>query len=194
MSSTQGTGQRGRDRILAAAIAGTACAMVLAACGSSGKPNSGSAASGVATGIKFADCMRSHGVPNFPDPGGGGAIQLNPSSGINPQSPAFRSAQAACAKLTPGGGPGRGPISESRKLAMLRLARCMRSHGMSSFPDPTSTPPSAPPSGGGIAFGSPGTFLSVPQTMIQSPAFKQAAAACDFPGVGRGGPKPAPAP
>jgi hypothetical protein len=74
---------------------------------------------------------------------------------------------------------------------MLKLARCMRSHGMSSFPDPTSAPPSAPPAGGGVAFGSPGSFISVPQTMIQSPGFKQAAAACGFPGFGSRGPKTA---
>jgi hypothetical protein len=66
---------------------------------------------------------------------------------------------------------------------MLKLAECMRQHGLSTFPDPTTSPPSAPPSGGGFAFGTPGAFLSVPQTLIQSPAFRQAAAACGFPGT-----------
>jgi hypothetical protein len=75
---------------------------------------------------------------------------------------------------------------------MLKLAECMRSHGISSFPDPTSSPPSAPPAGGGVGFGGPGSFISVPQTLIASPGFKQAAAACGFPGFGRGlGPKAA---
>jgi hypothetical protein len=73
---------------------------------------------------------------------------------------------------------------------MLKLARCMRAHGVSSFPDPTSARPSAPPSGGGIAIGGGGSFLSVPQSLIQSPGFKHAAAACHFPGFGAGsGPK-----
>ncbi|HEY5429636.1 MAG TPA: hypothetical protein VIK04_11010 [Solirubrobacteraceae bacterium] len=49
-----------------------------------------------------AQCMRTHGVPNFPDPtfptGGGVAIT---GSGVNPQSPAFKQAAAAC------GGPAR---------------------------------------------------------------------------------------
>ena len=173
-------------------LAAFGCAVALAACGSSG---SSSSASSVSAGIKFADCMRAHGVPNFPDPGSGGGIQIPDNSGINPRSPAFQSAQSACFKLLPGGGPGRGRNSEARKLMMLKLAQCMRSHGMSSFPDPTSSPPSAPPAGGGVAFGSPGAFISVPQTMIQSPGFKQAAAACGFPGFGGGqGPKPAAAP
>lgn len=133
--------------------------------------------------------MRSHGVPNFPDPGGGGGgIQIPSGSGINPQSPAFRSAQNACFKLLPGPGS-KGPGSEARKLQLLKLAECMRRHGISSFPDPTNSPPSAPPAGGGIAFGAPGAFISVPQTLINSPGFKQAATACGFPGFRGGGPK-----
>jgi hypothetical protein len=130
--------------------------------------------------------MRTHGVPSFPDPqAGGGGIKI--PDGVNPQSPAFQSAQRACFKLLPGGGPVHGGNSEARKLMLLRLARCMRSHGISSFPDPRTSRPSAPPPGGGIAFGGPGGFVAVPQAMIQSPGFKQAAAACGFPGFGGGG-------
>jgi hypothetical protein len=43
--------------------------------------------------------MRKHGVPTFPDPtfsGGGAELHLTPSSGIDPNSPAFKSAQATC--------------------------------------------------------------------------------------------------
>ena len=172
-----------------AAIAVLGCALLLSACGTAGKPNQPSA-SGVSSGIKFATCMRSHGVPNFPDPGSGGGIQI--SNGINPSSPAFRGARNACAGLLPGGGRGRGHVSEARKLQMLQLAECMRAHGITDFPDPTSSPPSAPPSGGGVAFGVDGAFISVSQTMMQSPEFKTAAGECSFPGIGgKGGPKPA---
>ena len=133
--------------------------------------------------------MRSHGVPNLPDPPAGGAgINIPAGSGINPQSPAFQSALKACAGLLPGGGSGRGAVSEARKLAMLRLARCMRAHGVASFPDPTAGRPS-PGSGPGIAFGGPGWFIAVPQSMMQSPGFQQAATACHFPGLGGGAPK-----
>jgi hypothetical protein len=129
--------------------------------------------------------MRTHGVPDFPDPGSGGGFHIPDNFGINPQSPAFQAAQGACFKLFPGGGPGRAGVSEARKQMMLKLARCMRGHGISAFPDPSSTPPSASQAGrGGIAFGAPGAFISVSQTMIQSPGFKQAAAACGFPGFG----------
>ena len=67
---------------------------------------------------------------------------------------------------------------------MVKLAECMRKHGLSTFPDPTATAPS-PGAGFGLAFGSPGSFIAVPQSLMQSPAFDQAAAACDFPGAGR---------
>jgi hypothetical protein len=55
--------------------------------------------------LKFAQCMRSHGVPNFPDPViSGGGVQLK-LTGINPSSPQFKSAQRACQSLAPGGAP-----------------------------------------------------------------------------------------
>lgn len=178
-NSTRGS----RRRTAAALTLAVSCGIALSSCGSSG--NSGSGSNRDASGLKFADCMRSHGVSNFPDPGPGGGIQL--PDGINPRSPAFQSAQNACSKFLPFGGPGRGHGSEARKLQLVKLAECMRAHGITSFPDPTDSPPSAPPSGGGLAFGAPGAFISVPMSMIQSPGFKQAAATCHFPGFGGGG-------
>ena len=86
--------------------------------------------------------MRSHGVPNFPDPSPGGPGVI-PSS-INPQAPAFLSAQKACAKFV-GGGENRGAGAEMEKLALPNLAKCMRAHGLPNFPDPTTSPPPAPP-------------------------------------------------
>jgi hypothetical protein len=50
-------------------------------------------------------CMRSHGVPDFPDPqfgdNGEASIKLTKGSGLNPSSPAFQRAQKACAKFLP---------------------------------------------------------------------------------------------
>lgn len=127
--------------------------------------------------------MRSNGVPNFPDPAaGGGGVKIPLGSGINPASPAFQSARKTCSKLLPGGGPGSATASESQKRHLLKIAQCMRSHGVSAFPDPTSGPPAGGlPGGGGIAFGIPGAFLSVPGNLVDSPAFKQAAKTCGFP-------------
>jgi hypothetical protein len=100
--------------------------------------------------VAYAACMRSHGVANFPDPkvstNGNEvkvAIGVNPSITGNPQ---FKSAQQACSKLLPGGGPGSGPnhqISPQEQSQYLKAAACIRSHGIPNFPDPTF-------SGGGV--------------------------------------------
>ena len=171
-------------RSIALMLATLGCAVAIAACGSSDKSSNGSGSSGRSSGIAFASCMRAHGI-NIPDPGsGGGGIQL--PAGANPQSPGFQSAQKACFKLLPGGGPGRGqPASASQKRQMLAMSECMRRHGLSTFPDPVSTPPQ-PGNGLGIAFGAPGSFIVIPQALMNSPAFNQAAAACGLPGAGKG--------
>ncbi len=47
--------------------------------------------------LAFARCMRTHGVANFPDPGGGGPVKIaGGPNGINPQAPGFRQAVTAC--------------------------------------------------------------------------------------------------
>jgi len=127
--------------------------------------------------------MRSHGVSNFPDPspgGGGLRIHIGPGS-VNPQAPAFQAAQRSCNHLLPGGGPGSGHPSAQAKAQMLQISECMRAHGITDFPDPTTSPPSNPP-GHSLALGRDGVFLVLPSTIDpQSPAFRQAAAACRFP-------------
>ena len=96
---------------LRVAVAVVSCAVVLAACGSSAKSGSGSGSAIASAAIKYADCMRAHGVPNFPDPSSaGGGVQLS-GSGIDTQSPAFGSGQSACQKLLPEGSPVQGVAS-----------------------------------------------------------------------------------
>src|SRR5207302_1095530 len=57
--------------------------------------------------LKLSQCMRTHGVPNFPDPtvtAGRATIELHggPGSGLDPQSPQFQAAQSACQHFLPG--------------------------------------------------------------------------------------------
>ncbi len=54
----------------------------------------------------WAACIRSHGVPNFPDPTtNNGALSLNlTGTGIQPDSSQFQNAMKACRPLNPGGG------------------------------------------------------------------------------------------
>ena len=169
------------------AVAAVVSAALLAACGSSGSPitSAGGSANGRAQFLQFASCMRTHGVPNFPDPSGGG-IQIKQGSGVNPRSPAFQSAQKACTHLLPGGGPGTGHSAQDH-AQLLRLSECMRAHGISDFPDPSAGAPPQPGNGAySVVIGRGGYFLAVPSSVnMQSPAARQAANACGF-GAGRG--------
>jgi len=69
-----------------------------------------------AQALKFAKCMRAHGVTNLPDPQppGSGPQSSSQSAGSptaggqgpDPSSPVFQKAQQACRSLAPGGGAG----------------------------------------------------------------------------------------
>jgi hypothetical protein len=171
---------------LAVGLAAIAGAVAIAACGTgaSSYSASGSAqsSSNQTAFVNFSKCMRANGVTNFPDPGGGGGIQLSASSGINPFSPAFKAAQSHCRKLLPGGGPPTGPPSAQAERQALEVSECMRKHGVSGFPDPTLKAPSSP-AGYTAIQDDGGVILAIPSTInVQSPAFQQAAKACQFGG------------
>jgi hypothetical protein len=54
-----------------------------------------------AKGLKYAACMRSHGVPKFPDPNPGGGIGL--PDGMDPNAPALTAADKVCNHFMGGG-------------------------------------------------------------------------------------------
>ena len=54
--------------------------------------------------LKYAKCMRGHGIADFPDPQPGQPIALKGEGDLSPDSPAFQKAQEACKHLQPGGG------------------------------------------------------------------------------------------
>jgi hypothetical protein len=177
-----------RQLIILAAC--TAAAAALAGCGggdpsaarTGGSPdgpkstssNSGSGA-GLSTGggggsfdkaVKFSECMRAHGVPQFPDPkqqGQGASLTLDRSSGINPDSAQFKAAQQACRAYLPGGG-NNGTVPAKVRQQALAFSACMRKHGVPNFPDPQFT-------GGGVKVEGAGVNP-------QSPQFKAAQQAC----------------
>jgi hypothetical protein len=75
--------------------------------------------------LDFSKCMRSHGVPGFPDPkvsaDGGIQLGIRKGSGVDPNSSQFKAAQQACQKLMPGpkdrkGGPA-GPVTSGTSKA-----------------------------------------------------------------------------
>ena len=147
---------------LSTALIGLGCALAIVACGSSGGPSSSAATGSGDTGaLEFARCMRSHGVPKFPDPG---APQGD--DGVLKQSPAFRSAMQTCNKPQPGGTPNGTRLTEAQRIAALAQARCIRDHGVPNFPDPQ-----FPSTGGQL-------IPAIPGFNPTSPAFKRAGAAC----------------
>jgi hypothetical protein len=157
------------------ALAAVGCVLALAACGGSG-PKSASAASNPQ--LKASECMRAHGVPNFPDPTqGAGGEGLSVSSavgsdtttvgGIPFSGPVFEAAIRACKFF--GGGSGPPPITESQKLQLFRQAECMRKHGVPNYPDPV-----FPPGGGIERPGAPGVN-------VDSPSFQHAIKICNRP-------------
>ncbi|MGH2854580.1 MAG: hypothetical protein ACRDLF_10390 [Solirubrobacteraceae bacterium] len=135
--------------------------------------------------LAFAKCMRSHGLPNFPDPSGGG-FSFRRGAGIDPFSPAFKAGQAKCKKFQPSGGPGSGPPPSAQTVArFLKVAQCMRRHGVPEFPDPrTSVPSNLHPPAGAARFvisDIEGVILVMGSIDTQSPAFTHAAGVCAFP-------------
>jgi len=88
-----------------------ACRDLLPAGGMLGDPNATMDPALADQLLKFAQCMRDHGV-DFPDPqfsGGGVSIQVgsseNGAGAGDPMSDTFKAAQDACGKDLPGGGP-----------------------------------------------------------------------------------------
>jgi hypothetical protein len=85
--------------------------------------------------------MRSHGVPDFPDPDSQGGFEPSQISGVE-DSPQLKTASAACEGDLPAGASAPAPEAET---SLLKFAQCMRSHGEPDFPDPGST--TKPPPG-----------------------------------------------
>ena len=112
--------------------------------------------------VRYAQCMRAHGVTNFPDPTSTGALTLDKTTIDSPQ---FRSASQACRSLAPAGSQN-GSVSPQVQAQALRFARCMRSHGVSNFPDPSTSG-----SGGPVGF-------AISQSVHDSPALRSAVHAC----------------
>jgi hypothetical protein len=177
-SSSGGVAHLGTNTVSSSADAG------------SGGPSSREGAPSQQQMVAYSQCMRTHGVPEFPEPTEGHLLLHSEShnghiSGVNPQSAQFQAAQKACAKLAPNGGQAPSPAQQAKaQESALKFSQCMRSHGVPNFPDPEFH------SGGGISIriggkGGPGAIDP------NSPQFKAAQKACQSLGIGpKGGGPP----
>jgi hypothetical protein len=150
------TRQRRCRHSLPAAVA-VAMALLAAACssgsssvaGSGGPSNAGSWSSPSA--VAFSACMRSQGVPNYPDPDSSGQLPKTSAQLLGVSTSQYDAAQQACRHLllTGGslqqreeqcienGGPCPPALLQQMLTADRKFAQCMRSHGWPNFPDPT---------------------------------------------------------
>jgi hypothetical protein len=115
--------------------------------GSSGTASSTGTASSADTGgkknatdqdkaVKFAECIREHGVPHFPDPDAKGDFVF----GIDVSPAVWKKAVDACKDLQPPGALS-SKRSPNQQSASLRFAECIRKNGVKDFPDPANGQP-----------------------------------------------------
>jgi hypothetical protein len=136
----------------AGAVAALAAVTLLAgACGGGGSHPAGAGANSaqpiVETLNAYAQCMRSHGEPEFhfvrvksgPPPSLSGGPELIDhgwaSQGVGPSLAQFQSASQACQHLFPATPPSAGELHQ-QFLKGLQTAKCMRADGYPDWPDP----------------------------------------------------------
>jgi hypothetical protein len=170
--------------------------LLIAGCGSSSSPGVAHLSSGTSGGsaantsgssstsessastqqkmVAYAQCMRAHGVPEFPEPTEGHLLihssdRNGQTTGVDPKSAQFQAAQKVCGKLLPEGGT-LSPAQQAKvQESALKFSQCMRAHGVPNFPDPSF-------SGGGVKM----TLKAGGATGIDpnSPQFKAAQKTC----------------
>jgi hypothetical protein len=183
MNDESGAGRHARRRMrfrpaaLTAVLAGAA--LLAAACGGSSSTSGSSTAAQIPTlqsmttrALAYAQCIRSHGIPNFPDP----TVQDNAHEkgvgfsvpGSLSNSPQYKAAAKACQKKTGFGQPNPA-VLQAMMADALKFSACMRSHRITNYPDPVEN-------GHGIQMG-PGPNSGIDTS---SPQFKAAQKACVY--------------
>jgi hypothetical protein len=164
-------------RTVAAIIATAGLVLLLAACGGSGPTSSGvatmpgpsaglatpagltattAASDQIAQAIAYAQCMRSNGVPSWPDPDSSGTFPKSQLEHLGVTDSKLQAGESACQHLLPNGGSGptQAQLQQSRAQA-LNFAQCMRSQGVPNFPDPDDTGRVPDPASVGLNQGAP---------------------------------------
>jgi len=144
-------------RIVAAVVATAALALLAAACsgspssaGSGGSPDAGGSAASPSA-VAYSACMRSHDVPNYPDPGSDGNLPKGTAQDFGVSNSQYQAAERACRHLLPNSdtrftasltqclmtGDCPHAVVQQALTEGLNFARCMRNHGVPNWPDPT---------------------------------------------------------
>jgi hypothetical protein len=142
------------EKGMAPVIAAAVLALLAAACSASpsssgaGSPGAGDSSSSPSA-VAYSHCMRSHGVPNYPDPSNG-QLPKGGAQAFGVSSSVFSAAQSTCQNLLPAAGSfqeqasqctlaGDCPPAVVQQMMTTdrKFAQCMRSHGAPNWPDPT---------------------------------------------------------
>jgi hypothetical protein len=94
--------------------------------------------------------MRSHGVPNYPDPSSNGSLPKGNPQAFGVSSSQFQAARTACQHLLPNSetfiasltqcletGDCPQAVVQQALTEGRKFAQCMRNHGVPNWPDPT---------------------------------------------------------
>lgn len=123
-----------KQAALAAALAGIT--LLATACGSSSRSPATTGSKTYQQAVAYAQCLRSHGEPNWPNPTSAGTFS---TTQININSPHYLSAQHTCQNLLPAGAPIQLSPAQQQKLLSqaLKWVACVHAHGVTNWPDPT---------------------------------------------------------
>jgi hypothetical protein len=165
---------------LAAVVAVAAFALLGAGCGGGDSSGIASVASSttarttasttraqdgtLASAFAFARCMRSHGIPNWPDPNSAGFFDKSKLRPLGLSVSRVRALEEGPCNI-PLPSPQTSTITPADRTDYLKAATCMRSHGFPDFPDPT--------------FPNNSVTLDIPSSIDRNSAkFKSAATTC----------------
>ena len=150
-----------KPRALTVVIVTVSVVLLAAGCSSGSRSSAPPGASSTAAGqtgstdaVAYSSCMRSHGVPSFPDPTGSGQVPKADPQQLRVSTSQLQAAQQACRPLF----PNTGSTDEQRQetqcamagecsqavaqpwmSGLRKLAHCLRTHGEPNWPDPILT-------------------------------------------------------
>jgi hypothetical protein len=131
-----------RLRIVVSVVVVATVSLLATACGGSNSHLSTLSAQQDAA-LAFSQCMRTHGVANFPDPDTQGAF---PQFHAGVSKHVSEAANTSCKHLLSRGGGTATPAQRQQKVTFgLKVAECLRAHGYPDFPDPTGSNQTLPP-------------------------------------------------
>jgi hypothetical protein len=126
--------RRGRRRPGALAVVLAGIALLVAACGAGGSPVA-AGPTAYQKSLAYAQCMRAHGEPGYPDPASNGGFIIDGKKDHLDGS-LMQSANKTCQHLLPKSAPLTAAQQRQLTNQALKFVACMRSHGLPTFPDP----------------------------------------------------------